>query len=61
MLGVDLEYESRHEGMMRKVSEELLRDDSIKDPLKVVVKPFNLSERTQEYKERYNLWNGKAV
>ena len=50
VLGVDLEYESRHEGMMRKVTKQAMNTSD------VVVMPFNLSDKTQEYKDRYNLW-----
>ena len=50
VLGVDLEYESRHEGMMRKVTKQAMHTSD------VVVMPFNLSDKTQEYKDRYKLW-----
>ena len=50
VLGVDLEYESRHEGMMRKVTKQAMNTSD------GVVMPFNLSDKTQEYKDRYKLW-----
>jgi hypothetical protein len=59
ILGVDLDYESRYGDMFKRVTKTALSAGSDVALENYIEMPFNLSEKTEEYKERYKLWKSR--
>ena len=61
VLGLDLDRETKHEGMLGKVTKAAKRTDgSITDDNFIIMK-YDLADKTKGYKERYKLWKSKHL
>lgn len=59
VLGAELDFESGHDAMLKKVTQAALEVSNDLTSESVIVMPYNLGDKTIEYNERYKLWKSK--